>query len=84
MILLPSSFPIPKILKVSNHSFSLIDRCPTTNRTTSTSQSQSVTKSLRPVRIGVCCFSRIIFFIFLFTTQSSGLLIQKDFSTSFS
>ena len=43
---------------------SLTDRDPTTNGTTSTSKSRS---------------GRTIFFIFLFTTQPSDLLSQKDF-----
>ncbi len=37
------------ILRVSNHSFSLTDLCPTTNGTTTTSHSRSFTKSLSPL-----------------------------------
>jgi len=106
--LLPISFPDPKDLEG-------FQPLPFINRPLSCHQwdnlylplqsSRSVTSSLSPVRMGVCCFSvtfhiswkydseqslallnsrRTIFFIFLFITQSSGLLNQKDFSTSFS
>ncbi len=72
MIFFPSCFPIPKILGAYKHFFSLTDRCPTTNGTTSTSHSRSAENEK---------------FILLFITQpsgTSGLLSQRDFSASVS
>ena len=80
MIFFPSSFPIPKILKVSNHSFSLTD-----NRG-SLPWPSSLWFRLFSVHSEVVRLNsrRTIFFNFLFTTQPSGLLSQKDFCSSLS
>ncbi len=55
MIFFPSSVefvPIPKILGDSNHFFSLTNLCPTTSGTTSTFQTRSSTRVLRPFMMG--------------------------------
>jgi hypothetical protein len=65
MILFPSSFPIPKILRVSNCRWFSISFDLGVSRTvsyrspgtTSTSHSRSAVRARRPVRMGVCCFS---------------------------
>jgi hypothetical protein len=56
MILFPSSFPIPKVLRASSHSFSVTDRCPTTSGTTSTSHPRSAARARRPVCACVCVY----------------------------